>query len=137
MTNIFFTSDTHFGHKNIIEYSKRPFASVEEMDDALIENINREVKPNDLLYHLGDWAMWRGHEGYRRRIHCRNIVLILGNHDRHQSKLRPLFLDIHPILHTKIDGRNFSLCHYAMRVWPKSHHGAWHLYGHSHGSLPD
>ncbi len=54
--NIFFTSDTHFGHKDIIDYYKRPYASVEEMDAALEKNWNETVKPNDKVYHLGDFA---------------------------------------------------------------------------------
>ena len=55
--NTFFTSDTHFGHNNIIEYCKRPYTSVEEMDAALEKNWNEVVKPDDLVYHLGDLAI--------------------------------------------------------------------------------
>ena len=56
--NVFFTSDTHFGHKNLLKIGKgRPFDTIEEHDEALIENWNKVVKPNDLVYHLGDVAM--------------------------------------------------------------------------------
>ena len=55
---IFFTSDTHFNHKAIISYCSRPFESVEEMNDRLIDNWNQVVKPNDTVYHLGDFALY-------------------------------------------------------------------------------
>jgi calcineurin-like phosphoesterase family protein len=133
---IWFTADTHFGHTNIIKYSNRPFASSDEMDEKLIENINRVVKPNDTLYHLGDWS-FRNAAGYRQRINCQDITLILGNHDKERGVYPRLFRGVYPYLEIKSEGRSITLCHYAMRVWNKSHHGAWQLYGHSHGSLPD
>lgn len=54
---IWFTADTHFGHKNILEYSARPFSTVEEMDEALISNWNNKVASDDEIYHLGDVAL--------------------------------------------------------------------------------
>jgi calcineurin-like phosphoesterase family protein len=57
---IWFTSDTHFGHSNIIQYSNRPFASVQSMDEVLINNWNQLVRPQDIIYHLGDFTL-RGH----------------------------------------------------------------------------
>ena len=133
------TSDTHFRHANIIKYCKRPFASVEEMDQKLLENINAKVKKNDTLYHLGDFA--KSDVAYfRNRINCDNIILILGNHDRipYTSPLFRAVKDMH-VIKTTIDGepKDIVLCHYALKVWNKSHYGAWHLYGHSHGDLPD
>ncbi|MCA9282233.1 MAG: metallophosphoesterase, partial [Phycisphaerales bacterium] len=79
---IYFTADTHFGHANIIKHSRRPFASVEEMDAAIIDDINSLVAPHDWLYHLGDFSFRGGNPAaYRARIRCRNMVLVLGNHD--------------------------------------------------------
>lgn len=135
-----FTADTHFDHANIIKYCKRPFASVEEMNEALIKNINAKVKPEDRLFHLGDFAKSRV-EHFRNAINCRNILLVLGNHDKinYNSPLfsggvRDMFT-----LKTEIDGqrKDIVLCHYALKVWAKSHYGSWQLYGHSHGGLPD
>jgi calcineurin-like phosphoesterase family protein len=79
--NTFFTSDTHFGHRSVIEFSNRPFTDVEEMDECLIENWNTVVKKDDRVYHLGDfaWTVKRAKE-VRPRLNG-NIRLIVGNHD--------------------------------------------------------
>ena len=145
---IFFTADTHLGHANIIKHCRRPFADVEAMDTAIIERINARVGPDDWLYHLGDFSFRGGDPAaYRARVRCRNMVLILGNHDpcfadgTARPEFASLFKAVHNLLKVtvQIDGRSqiVVLCHYAMRVWDRSHHGTWHLYGHSHGSLPD
>lgn len=145
---IWFTADTHFGHANIIRYSRRPFSSVEEMDSTFIERINERVAADDILYHLGDFAI-RETEApvYRAKIRCRRIVLILGNHDPQtlSGEVRPafaqLFLETHSLLRIKVQVANqpqlIVLCHYAMRIWDRAHYGSWHLFGHSHGGLAD
>ncbi len=136
----FITGDTHARHANIIKYSKRPFRSVQEMDDQLVLNINSTVGEHDTLYHVGDVAS-HDLEGFLERINCKKIVLIEGNHDRIRSNQRRLFSGIYAMytIKTEFDGipTDIVLCHYAMRVWNKSHYGAYHAYGHSHGSLPE
>lgn len=85
MGKVWVIADTHFCHINVITYCNRPFNSVEEMDETLINNWNRVVAPDDVVYHLGDFAL-----ADRERI--RNIVsrlngvkiLVMGNHDRFQ-----------------------------------------------------
>lgn len=154
---IYFTGDTHFSHANIMKYCNRPFRSVEEMDATLIANINDRVGKNDILYHLGDWSFCRDKwgivaaaESFRKQIRCKEVVLIWGNHDpkpntQIRSNFARLFDGCHDILDFSLperfnrDGyaRNMVLCHYSMMVWNKSHHGAWHGYGHSHGTLPE
>ena len=145
MQNIWFTSDHHFGHANIIRFSGRPYADVEEMNATLIENWNAVVGQNDLVYHLGDIFLTTPvlAQQIRRRLHGK-IHLIRGNHDKTAEGMTGAFEWIKDLYELKIaddDAPNgkqrIILCHYAMRVWNKSHHGAWHLYGHSHGSLPD
>jgi len=85
MSDIFFSSDFHFGHRNIIRYCSRPFSSVEEMDEALIFNFNSLVKADDLTYHLGDFSMdERLVEQNLKRLNGAHI-LICGNHDKCHS----------------------------------------------------
>ena len=142
---IWYTSDYHFNHLNIIKYSARPFANEAVMDEWLVLNTNKCVLPGDTLYFLGDWAFPRGKDfnavarHYRDRIACRNVVFVWGNHDNRKAPdnaLPRIFNGCHDILEVADGGRTIVLCHYAMRVWDKSFHGSWHFYGHSHGTLP-
>lgn len=135
MSKVWFTSDHHFGHKRIIELAKRPFASVEEMDEAMIERWNARVAPGDLVYHLGDFA-FADHTPYLERLKGQKR-LVVGNHD-HSNRVNKAkgWSTIDSLLHITVTDTPLVLCHYAMRVWSRSHHGAIHLYGHSHGNLP-
>jgi len=112
------------------------------MTEVMAEKINEKVGSNDLLYHLGDFS-WGGPgliRQFRSMINCKNVFLVYGNHDKVLRKDRVLSSElfvscddikvIQPTKKTKI-----VLCHYSMRVWPSKHHGALHLYGHSHGTL--
>ncbi len=84
---IFVISDTHFSHKNIIEYTCRPFKTVEEMDEAIIKKWNNKVTKDDLVIHLGDFALGTKEEIKELRSRLNGtILLIRGNHD-HQSKI--------------------------------------------------
>jgi calcineurin-like phosphoesterase family protein len=116
------------------------------MDAALISNWNTVVKPGDKVFHLGDFC-FKGNntwEHYRNQLNG-NITLIKGNHDKIQDgQVAHLFDGVYDYLELKVNDKDarddtqlIVLCHYAFRVWNKSHHGAWHLYGHSHGTLPD
>ncbi len=113
------------------------FPSIDVMDATIINNINSLVMPQDTLYHLGDFC-WKnsklGH--YRNAINCRRIILIKGNHEaKGYDKLKDTFSEVYDLRKIKVEEQEIVLCHYAMRVWNKSHYGVWHLYGHSHGSL--
>jgi calcineurin-like phosphoesterase family protein len=129
----FFTADIHFNHSNIITYCKRPFNDVLEMNEVLIANWNRVVKPKDRVFHLGDFGF-----GEFRHILDRlngKIFLLVGSHDKDTLIYEDRFDDIADILEVVIEGHHIVLCHYCMRVWSKSHFNSWHLYGHSHGQL--
>ncbi|MEK6836803.1 MAG: metallophosphoesterase [Nanoarchaeota archaeon] len=104
--NIFIVSDTHFRHKNIIEYAKRPFQSVEEMDEEMIKRWNNKVGKDDLVIHLGDFALGNKEEveSIRKRLNG-NIILLKGNHD-HKSVRGAGFLIIKGTL--EIDNIIFS-----------------------------
>lgn len=144
-SNILFTADTHFGHANIIRYCNRPFSNPEEMDEELIKRWNSVCDAESVVYHLGDVFFGNHFHKWERilaSLKFAHLYVIKGNHDRNFAQWfnrnRPkgiTFLDSH--FETKIQDIDFTLNHYAMRVWNKSHHGAYHLYGHSHGTLPD
>ncbi len=145
MENIWFTGDTHFGHKSILEYAGRPFKSVEEMDEALIDNWNSVVSPQDAVYHLGDAGLCTPAKLERivERLHGK-IHLIRGNHERSAEACKEFFEWIKDYHELRIEdaeahkGRQLIvLFHYPLRVWKASHYGSYHLYGHSHGMLPD
>lgn len=145
--NVWFVADTHFNHAKIIEHALRPFSSLAEMDRQLIKNWNDHVQPRDDVFHLGDVA-WREAEVYRDKLNG-NIHLIRGNHEVAAEKIKHRFIWVKDVYELAVreffleEGREWSekqriwLAHYAHRVWPRSHHGVWHLYGHSHGSLVD
>ncbi len=135
------TADLHLGHANIIKYCNRPFTSVQEMDGVIISNINKVVMPDDTLRIVGDFSMSSNFDvilKYRQRINCEDIILIKGNHDYlRDSQYRQIFNQVLEYEELSHNTTKVVLSHYAMRVWNKSHRGAWHLYGHSHGALPD
>lgn len=150
MDNIWFTSDTHFFHQNIIKYSNRPYDSVEEMNEAMIAEWNSKVKKGDIVYHLGDFSFAKKVEKTMEIVERLNgsIFLIRGNHDYSQfikaAYAHPKFINIQDLYKLKIKdpdspygSQEIVMCHYAMEVWNHSHYGAWHLFGHSHGTLPD
>jgi len=137
MNDIFVTGDTHFGQKGILKF--RPFQTVQEMDETIIENYNNVVKPGDTVYHIGDLCHTvdvKVFHSYLSRLNGR-IILIKGNHDRTSWKAPELFTGPYNMYETIIEGRDVTFCHYAMLMWKNSHRGAYHLYGHSHGTLED
>ena len=133
--NIFFTADLHLGHDNIRKHCGRPFDTVEEMDEAIISNWNRTITARDLVYVVGDFA-WSNHNQHLARLKGKKI-LIKGNHDKMSQERLRNFTEVHQLLARKIDQQLIVMCHYCMQVWPSSCHGAWHLYGHSHGRIKE
>lgn len=86
MNETWFTSDTHFGHKNILEYEKeaRPFQNIEEMHEVMIERWNSVVKPKDIIYHLGDFVFGRHNIKIASRLNGKKR-LVMGNHDTYPA----------------------------------------------------
>ena len=137
--NHFFSADHHLSHKNIIKYCNRPF-TFEQHDDELIKRWNERVTNEDRVYHLGDFS-WCPAFPILERLNFRSMIWILGNHDRKvkegimSSKGRDIKICRY-MEEISVNGQEITLCHYSMRRWNKSHYGTWHLYGHSHGTLP-
>lgn len=131
---IFFTADTHFNHANIIKYCNRPFQDVNEMNTEIVERWNKIVKENDLIYHLGDFA-WSNSLYFIKQLNG-HIHIIFGNHDKDARKYKSSFQRYSDFgFELKEKDHHIVLCHYAMKVWNRSHFNSWHLYGHSHGTL--
>lgn len=132
---IWFTSDTHFHHENIIHFCNRPFGSVEEMNTALIENWNKKVKPNDIVFHLGDFC-WGGASKWCDILSRLNgkIVLAKGNHDEKNlaDSVKMLFEKISYQYYIRIDGQPIYINHYPFLCYGGQNRGIWQVYGHVH-----
>lgn len=135
---IYFTADTHYGHRNVIKFCDRPFDSAEHMEDEMVLRWNSRVRDGDTVYHLGDFVLGNTKDVERvvRRLNG-TIRLVRGNHDKTiKGRIIDLFewvKDYHEL--NGPDKKKIVLSHYAFEVWNKSHHGSWHLHGHSHGNL--
>lgn len=149
---VWITSDSHFGHKNICRgvtdwrlpdgsipvNQTRPFSTIEEMNETIIKNINDNVGQDDVLIHLGDWS-FGGFENIRKmwdRLVCKNIHLILGNHDHHiesnRDGCRGLFLSVKHYNTLSYKGETIELMHYPITSWNGLRKGRIHLHGHCH-----
>ena len=145
MSKIYFTSDHHFGHANIIRFCNRPFANVEEMNETLIARWNEKIQPQDEVYHLGDFGLNSKEElaAILDRLNGKKY-LIVGNHEGAALQNKSKFQWTKEYHELKVNDpecangvQRIILFHYAMRVWRSDHRGTWHLYGHSHNNLPD
>lgn len=114
----YFTSDTHFNHTNIIKYCARPFRDVGHMNRELIARWNARVKPEDTVYHLGDFAMGsRTRWPEFREVLNGSIVLVLGNHDGSEAKMRACgFSEV--VERVKIPDKKIVLHHQPIPVEP-------------------
>lgn len=144
MSDIFFVSDTHFGHANIIKYDRRPFESVEEHDAELIRRWNVVVKPGDRVFHLGDFGFFKDAAQATAVVAQLNGQkhLLLGNHDKEPVERSEgwVWIKEYHELKVKMGGprrQKIVLSHYPFLVWNGGHHdpGSWMLHGHCHDNL--
>ena len=164
----YFCSDPHAFHGNLMKYCRRTAfmtpadraafldgeargeslrtqrisdESIDNMNRALVANINARVGPDDVLWCLGDWVFGRGRDydrnarWFRDQIRCRTIHFVWGNHD--ERRIRDLFSATYEQVQIVIDEVRITLNHYPMLTWNGQHHGAVnapniHLYGHVH-----
>lgn len=137
-SRVFFTSDTHFSHANIIKFCQRPFKDVSHMNDELVQRWNEVVGPDDIVFHLGDFA-WGGSDVWNSIMSRLNgkIYLVLGNHDEkniRQGYMRR-FEWVGYQMHITIEGRSIYLNHYPFLCYGGSYRGkdaVWQLFGHVH-----
>lgn len=136
---IWYVSDTHFCHGRIIVLAKRPFGSVEEMDEAMIANWNDVVAEGDIVYFNGDFATFgRGAETIREIFSRLKGVkhLVIGNHDEeNETTLSLPWASIQHQVLVRDGTESVFLAHYAHVTWPGIRKGSRHLYGHTHGQL--
>ena len=135
----FYIADTHFCHKNIMKYENRPFDSVEEMDQTIINNWNKKIKINDTIYIIGDFAFGKP-EQIKDIINNLNgkKILVKGNHDKtilKNNELRDMFFLIKDYMVIKENEDILVLFHYPIHMWDRSHYGSYHLFGHVHSSF--
>ncbi|AGO47551.1 metallophosphatase [Cellulophaga phage phi4:1] len=168
-TNVFFMSDPHYDHKSLVRGVSnwedkspcRPFDTLEEHNNALVENINAKVGRRDILFCLGDWSFGslskereeKARE-FRSRLICRNVILILGNHDQtirdNENGIQNIFQGVYNYLEVefiipykgkeqgvKAKKQKACLMHYPIRSWNWMRKGSWMLHGHCHNTLPD
>ena len=140
--NIYFTSDNHFFHKNIITSCHRPFKDEFEMNDVMVDNWNAVVKEDDVVFCLGDFA-WGGFTKWKTIRDCLNghIILIKGNHDMKNGPKNPeqekeLFDYVTYQMQLRIEGRPVYLNHYPFLcyggVYREPQYQVWALHGHIH-----
>lgn len=155
---LYFTSDTHYGHTNICRATTRwtdadnvtrDFKSLEHMNDTIVNNINNVVGENDILIHLGDFSFggFDNINEFRNRIICKNIHLVLGNHDHHiernKDDIQRLFTSVNHYINLDVrrpsclkkgemDKFKFVLMHFPIASWDGMNDGVIHLHGHVH-----
>lgn len=156
-TQLWFTSDSHYSHVNICrsttkwkdaDDATRDFKSLDHMNDVIVDSINDRVQEHDILIHLGDWSFggFENIKEFRQRLHCKNIHLILGNHDHHilrnRGNVQGLFSSVSHYMYldvcyidTKLqttERQQFALMHYPIASWDNINRGVIHLHGHTH-----
>lgn len=144
---LFFTSDCHFFHSNIVDYCKRPFINVDEMDEALVANWNAVVPTDGITFITGDFAFTGNVERLRDLLGRLNGEkhLILGNHDYNnkydRKSVRELFTSVNDYLtitikDSEVDGGKqvLFLCHYPLLTWYGADRGSWNIHGHLHST---
>jgi len=133
--NVWFTSDTHFFHENILRYCNRPFRDVTEMNDVLVKNWNETVPEDGVVFHLGDFAFGDSYEwnDILSRLNGR-IYLILGNHDMKHIKqgFMKRFAYVTQQMTIRVGGQSIILNHNPFLAYGGAYRNVWQLFGHVH-----
>ncbi|POR44693.1 metallophosphoesterase family protein [Methylobacterium sp. V23] len=134
---VWFTSDTHFGDPRILRIDKRPYPDLATHDAALIAAWNAVVRPEDNVWHLGDFALGPSAERIAEILGSLSGTkhLIIGNNDGAGTLQAHGWASIAHYAEISVDARRLVLCHYAFRTWNGIGRGAINLHGHSHNKL--
>ncbi|MDE6640330.1 MAG: hydrolase [Acetatifactor sp.] len=133
---IFYTADLHFGHRSVIKFDNRPFADVDEMDNALINLWNQRVSKEDHVYIIGDFDFRneKSEEWYLHQLKGHKH-LVIGNHDgkllKNAAAMR-YFESVDKMMHVSDDGTQICLCHFPLAEWNGFKRGHSHIHGHIH-----
>lgn len=156
---VYFVSDYHYNHQKDFIWRKRGFSSPEEHNRFLIEKTNEIVRPNDILFCLGDYSLNCSEEQFENflsQLNCQKIYTIWGNHNSPLYKIynREVELsygkdkEVYPIYYKQliflgnyveviVNGQFICLSHYPISVFNHGGKGSWMLCGHSHGSFKE
>lgn len=143
---IWFTSDLHFGHRNILRFCNRPWNNENDMAKSLIENWNNTVSGNDIVFVLGDTFWFNNSRDIKKvlsQLKGKDIYILPGNHDDFESYHRVTDPRIHLCQDVVVmwitkggqPKREVWLSHYPMMSWPHRERGAYHFFGHIHSQL--
>jgi len=146
--NVFFISDFHLFHKNVLRFDNRPFNDVHEMQDTIENNWNSVVGENDIVIYLGDLSFAKSEEKplvdeFLNKLNG-TIHFIIGNHDKFEEiKRMTRFQSVSDYLEVRITHLEnnkktetlFTCMHYPIYNWNKAHHGSIHIHGHTHMNL--
>lgn len=145
---ILFSSDQHFGHRNVLKFCNRPFEDEKEMGNALIENWNSVVGPDDIVVTMGDFFWFNDSHSIKKcidKLNGKEIYIVLGNHDKRESFRRVTDERFHILdgishIYLRCDDptrwylKTFEIVcsHYPLMTWAHRERGAINLFGHIH-----
>jgi calcineurin-like phosphoesterase family protein len=133
---LWLTSDTHFADPRVLRIDRRPFASMPEHDAALVANWNALVAPEDVVWHLGDFARGTTEDVEALLAQLNGTKhLIIGNNDPEATLAARGWASIQHYIEMRLDGQLYILCHYPFRTWSQMGKKSINLHGHSHGNL--
>lgn len=143
---LFFTSDQHLLHRNILKYSKRPFSSLEEMHDELVARWNAKVPQDGVVINLGDVSLGSAPDTLKLLQRFNGVQhLVVGNHEKTVMESKPcrdFFASVSHYAQVHLedaqanrDRQSVYMSHFPFEVWDRMHFGTWHLHGHTHNML--
>jgi calcineurin-like phosphoesterase family protein len=158
---VYVTSDPHLGHDRDFVWGYRGYSCCDDHTEGVIKTINDTVRPNDILFMLGDHTLNTTKEqfdAYLDRINCRNFFCLFGNHNNpHEKSIYRPERDklvnsrvqwVFPVKYKNmtymghyaevvVNGQLIVMCHYPFRSWISASKGSWCLCGHEHGQMPE